>query len=713
MKHQTSGTEAGLPRVPATALPRPRLAESLDRWLPLTVLHAPAGSGKTTLAAQWAESVRVRGEHVRWYDAAVDGPRAAEALADLGPAGERAVLVVDRADELGRDALVALVDLVRRTRDRHLVLCLRAGHDVVLRLRTEVESQVLIGADLALTDSELAGLVGGPVRPDVLAWTGGHVGTVVGGLPAAPGGTWSPERARAYLGVRLDEVGRSSNTGIELLSALGGTVGTAALAPLLAGLGGDPVADFAQVGSVEVADDGLLLRTTPALREVLRDRAGCETWGPDLVTTLLRHRWSELLRDDPGLLRRLVGTLPDDAAAAGPLVTRLRVEGLAGPARGIEDEAVPDLAACSVRVLAHRRRGDLDGAARAVRYGEVLLASGDAEQDVVRRFALEAGRVGLERGDLSEARRWWRQAHQLRPRDTEAPALLALAAAVEADHRTMVAWARRADGDDSGALLLARAIGALDHSSPAEVRTLLAEAAALPGGTEEHWPLAVAVGAALALTGPDRSDALRELREQRARRDQQAPVGSLARTALDLTELDLLLAAGRATESVRILAAMPSGPATSLARGRLALMTGDLEVAVAELASVVHPTTTPRRQRLEALLLTAEAHRRAGRHEAARAAERALERAEPWPRLRDLLPGGPVHPESVEVVQLTGREREILGLLRGPLPRESIAAALFVSTNTVKTQLQTLYRKLGATNREQAVTRAFGLGLLD
>jgi DNA-binding CsgD family transcriptional regulator len=711
--HETSAAEIGLPRVPATALPRPRLASRLDRWLPLTVLHAPAGSGKTTLAAQWADSVQARGEHVRWYDAAVDGPRAVDALVDAGSPGERAVLVVDRADELGRHGLAALVDRVRRTHDRHLVLCLRAGHDVVLRLGTEVESQVLTGADLALTEAEVAGVVGVPVRPDVVAWTGGHVGTVVGGRPAEPGGKWSPERARAYLGVRLDEVGRSSNTGIELLSALGGTLSTTALAPLLAGLGGDPVADFEQVGTVEVADDGLVLRTTPALREVLRDRVGCEAWGPDLVTALLSQRWFELLRDDPALLRRLVETLPDDAATAGPLATRLRVEGLAGPVRGTEDETVVDLSACTVRVLAHRRRGDLEEAARTVRYGELLLAPGDADPDAVRRFALEAGRVGLERGDLTGARRWWRQAHRLRPGDPEAPALLALAAAVEADHRTMVAWARHADGDESGALLLARAIGALDHSSPAEVRTLLARAAALPGAAEEHWPLAAAVGAALALTGPDRSDALRELREQRARREPEAPVGSLARTALDLTELDLLLAAGRATESVRILAAMPAGPATSLARGRLALMTGDLDVAVAELASVVHPTATPRRQRLEALLLTAEAHRRAGRHEAARTAERALERAEPWPRLRDLLPGGPVHPETVEVVQLTGREREILGLLRGPLPRESIAAALFVSTNTVKTQLQTLYRKLGATNREQAVTRAFGLGLLD
>ena len=52
-------------------------------------------------------------------------------------------------------------------------------------------------------------------------------------------------------------------------------------------------------------------------------------------------------------------------------------------------------------------------------------------------------------------------------------------------------------------------------------------------------------------------------------------------------------------------------------------------------------------------------------------------------------------------------------MLRGPMPRDSIASALFVSTNTVKTQLQGLYRKLDVATREEAVAKAYALGLLD
>lgn len=116
---------------------------------------------------------------------------------------------------------------------------------------------------------------------------------------------------------------------------------------------------------------------------------------------------------------------------------------------------------------------------------------------------------------------------------------------------------------------------------------------------------------------------------------------------------------------------------------------------------------------MEALVLTIETHQRAGRTAAARYASDQLALRAPWPRLGDLVPGGPVYPASAEVVRLTARERELLALLPGLLPRDSIAAALFVSTNTVKTQLQGLYRKLDVATREEAVARAYALGLLD
>jgi DNA-binding NarL/FixJ family response regulator len=60
---------------------------------------------------------------------------------------------------------------------------------------------------------------------------------------------------------------------------------------------------------------------------------------------------------------------------------------------------------------------------------------------------------------------------------------------------------------------------------------------------------------------------------------------------------------------------------------------------------------------------------------------------------------------------LTDREREILGLIAGGATNREIAGTLFLSPHTVKEHTSTLYRKLGARNRADAVQRAQRLGL--
>jgi LuxR family transcriptional regulator, maltose regulon positive regulatory protein len=62
---------------------------------------------------------------------------------------------------------------------------------------------------------------------------------------------------------------------------------------------------------------------------------------------------------------------------------------------------------------------------------------------------------------------------------------------------------------------------------------------------------------------------------------------------------------------------------------------------------------------------------------------------------------------------LTAAELRLLPLLPTYLPFTEIAAELFLSPNTIKTQASSIYRKLGASTRSQAVTRARQLGLLD
>jgi LuxR family transcriptional regulator, maltose regulon positive regulatory protein len=62
---------------------------------------------------------------------------------------------------------------------------------------------------------------------------------------------------------------------------------------------------------------------------------------------------------------------------------------------------------------------------------------------------------------------------------------------------------------------------------------------------------------------------------------------------------------------------------------------------------------------------------------------------------------------------LTGAELRVLPLLATHLPFPEIAADLFLSPHTVKSQAISIYRKLGASSRSQAVARSRELGLLE
>jgi len=75
--------------------------------------------------------------------------------------------------------------------------------------------------------------------------------------------------------------------------------------------------------------------------------------------------------------------------------------------------------------------------------------------------------------------------------------------------------------------------------------------------------------------------------------------------------------------------------------------------------------------------------------------------------IESLLPGAKPPP------RLTGREREVLrALMRAPSLAEA-ARELNVSPNTVKTQLKSTYRKLGVSQRDDAIAVAVARRLLD
>jgi len=61
---------------------------------------------------------------------------------------------------------------------------------------------------------------------------------------------------------------------------------------------------------------------------------------------------------------------------------------------------------------------------------------------------------------------------------------------------------------------------------------------------------------------------------------------------------------------------------------------------------------------------------------------------------------------------LSGREREVVGLIAGGATNREIAQRLYLSPHTVKEHTSAIYRKLGVRNRAEAVKRAQRLGII-
>ena len=68
--------------------------------------------------------------------------------------------------------------------------------------------------------------------------------------------------------------------------------------------------------------------------------------------------------------------------------------------------------------------------------------------------------------------------------------------------------------------------------------------------------------------------------------------------------------------------------------------------------------------------------------------------------------------EWLEAETLTPRERDVLLLLAEGLPNKAIAERLAISDQTVKFHVASIYGKLGAANRTDAVRRAVRRGLV-
>jgi LuxR family maltose regulon positive regulatory protein len=71
----------------------------------------------------------------------------------------------------------------------------------------------------------------------------------------------------------------------------------------------------------------------------------------------------------------------------------------------------------------------------------------------------------------------------------------------------------------------------------------------------------------------------------------------------------------------------------------------------------------------------------------------------------------PVDRAAARAAGLSDRELDVVRYLPSRMSSAEVAASLYISLNTLKTHLRSIYRKLGVSTREEAIRRAEELGI--
>ena len=438
-----------------------------------------------------------------------------------------------------------------------------------------------------------------------------------------------------------------------------------------------------------------------------------------------------------------------------------------------DDEIPARLAAALVRMALCRRTGDLKAAAAATEQAESLLVRLPGEvharhQQV--RVQVLSGRGALElwAGHLDAAAAAFQAGVEISGLDTayeraDCHEHLTLLAALSGRLSRAVAHAdeatealSRGPGDLTGHITAAASVGLASvylqrgDMQEAHAQLKLAEANLRIRPDKLVRAVACTVAAQRHLA-EGRAAAASEM-IGRARRDWSSPPGWLE-LMLTILESQACLAAGDIPAAVAAArrADPESVPDAAAALANAWLASGDHEAARRVLDTVAE-SLTEEQIGLAGWLADARLSYRTGDSERGRQSlERALRLAKPeqiglpfvmeraWIRqllrrdseladaYRDILEPGLAGPAAASapkdhsadgqatplvIERLSEREREVLVHLSGMLSTAEIATEMYLSVNTVKTHLRSIYRKLSVAHRSEAVRRARRLELI-
>ena len=433
-------------------------------------------------------------------------------------------------------------------------------------------------------------------------------------------------------------------------------------------------------------------------------------------------------------------------------------------------DAAARLAAAMIRLAMARRTGDLPAAAAAVSQAEVLVAMAPEDlagrnRYIQARILSDRGTVELWSGHVDEAARILDSgaaAAAARGGEHERAACLGRLALVEvvrgrlrhaaklADQAAALAAEEQRPSAPDPAALAALAWVHLERGELPEARIRLKQLDAALGACPDRLIAAVAcLVAACGYLAEGHGEAAAQM-AARARSGWAVPAWFNQR--LTLVQSRAYAAAGDIPAAVAAAqqAARDNSPEAAVALAHAWLAAGHDNNARCALApALAAHSGKPDRVRLHEALAEARlsyhdgdgARGRRSLASALRLAEReqlrlpfliergwigsALRRDPELARLhRDLfasaprrdqpqaVPGAPAKGTVLAVEPLTKREREVLQHVSGMLNTAEVASEMYISINTVKAHLKSIYRKLAATHRSEAVRRAQQLKLI-
>lgn len=433
-------------------------------------------------------------------------------------------------------------------------------------------------------------------------------------------------------------------------------------------------------------------------------------------------------------------------------------------ALGRRRDAGEVLDTCLAMLLAWRLRGEFETARTYADRALTIAAAAHAPRagvggvsELYPAIQLQAGVTYLLTGDFSGAIHPLLTAFEWgadNPRGyivSDAAGKLALTHAIVGDHAQATTWVERhttaatwgntwLEPHIRTSATLAQLLTALDQLDLDRAKASH-DVMAAHVHREEFWALVVHARAQYALTVGAAADALGIIDRARTTRGHLMGPGSLARPLLAASEADLLMALGRGNLARGALArGGHDHPILRVPQARLALLAGQNDAAMQMTQDSNWERASTARRRVEMLLIRSVAAARIGdlgvaetalrrAVDAARAGgilrslttvprDELLALAARVPAARELLESDPLaqqpdlFPPHIQLIELSTREREVLQQLADGLTVPEIADSSVLSYNTVRTQQRSLYKKLGTSDRPEAIARARQLGLL-